>query len=174
MYSLWWGREEGSCNYVGPCCFQSWPLILLQVVMIFLINVLLFILSVAAPDLTFKYFFNIFKHISSPVPKVFVMKDGNCDDALWTALKWPALDLWTPETRKRCTHCTLSWEKTSKDQFSWTTWTCWHGMARTRSGCPGRTRPSPLPPTSSHTLVTCPSDSLPSLLQLVDPTCFPA
>ena len=46
----------------------------------------------------------------------------------------------------------------SKDQFSWTTWTCWHGMARTRSGCPGRTPPSPLPPTSSLTLVICPSD----------------
>ena len=27
-------REEGTCNYVGPCCFQSWPLILLQAVMI--------------------------------------------------------------------------------------------------------------------------------------------
>ena len=42
-------------------------------------------------------------------------------------------------------------------------------MARTRSGCPGRTPPSPLPPTSSHTLVTCPSDSLPIYFNLWTP-----
>ena len=81
-------------------------------------------------------------------------------NAISIALKWPALDLWAQGTRKRCTSCIHSWEKTWKDQFLWTTWTRWLGMAPTRSGCPGRTPPSPLPPTSSHTLVTCPSDSL--------------
>ena len=34
---------------------------------------------------------------------------------------------------------------------------------------PGRTPPSPLPPTSSHTLVTCPSDSLPIYFNLWTP-----
>ena len=81
-------------------------------------------------------------------------------NALSTALKSLALDLWAQGTRKHYTTCIHSWEKTSKDQFSWTTWTHWPGMARTRSGCPGRSPPSPPPPTSSHTLVICPSDSL--------------